>query len=55
MAESDEGALLAMTTLANAHRDEAGRAVQSAILAILVARKLTLRPQRARRSWRWRR
>ena len=28
MAETDEGALLAMTTLANAHRDDAGRAVQ---------------------------
>jgi HD-GYP domain-containing protein (c-di-GMP phosphodiesterase class II) len=42
MAETDEGALLAMTTLANAHREEAGRAVQSAILSILVARKLTL-------------
>jgi hypothetical protein len=27
--------------LANAHRDEAGRAVQSAILAVLVARRLT--------------
>jgi hypothetical protein len=41
MAETDEGALLAMTTLANAHRDEAGRAVQAAILSIIVARKLT--------------
>jgi hypothetical protein len=41
LAESDEGAVLAMTTLANAHRDEAGRAVQTAILSILVARKLT--------------
>jgi hypothetical protein len=41
MAETDEGALLAMTTLANAHRDEAGRAVQAAILSIVVARKLT--------------
>jgi hypothetical protein len=42
MAESDEGSLMAMTTLANAHRDDAGRAVQSAILSILVARRLTL-------------
>lgn len=41
LAESDEGALLAMTTLANAHRDEAGRAVQAAMLSILVARRLT--------------
>jgi len=41
MAESDEGAMLAVTTLANAHRDEAGRAIQSAILAVLVARRLT--------------
>jgi hypothetical protein len=41
MAEGDEAALMAMTTLANGHREEAGRAVQSAILAILVARRLT--------------
>jgi hypothetical protein len=41
MAETDEGAVLALTTLANAHRDEAGRAVQSAILATVVARRLT--------------
>jgi hypothetical protein len=41
LAESDEGALLAMTTLANAHRDEAGRAVQAAMLSIVVARRLT--------------
>jgi hypothetical protein len=41
LAESDEGALLAMTTLANAHRDEAGRAVQAAMLCIVVARRLT--------------
>jgi hypothetical protein len=41
MAESGEGALLAMTTLAHAHRDDAGRAVQSAILSIVVARRLT--------------
>ena len=41
LAEGDEGAMLAMTTMANAHRDDAGRAVQAAILSILVARKLT--------------
>ena len=41
LAESDEGALMAMTSLANAHRDEAGRAVQTAILTIMVARRLT--------------
>jgi hypothetical protein len=32
---------MGMTTLANAHRDDAGRAVQSAMLSILVARRLT--------------
>jgi hypothetical protein len=41
LSESDEVALLAMTTLANAHRDDAGRAVQSAILSIVIARRLT--------------
>lgn len=41
MAETDEGSVLALTTLANAHRDEAGRAVQSAILATVVTRRLT--------------
>jgi hypothetical protein len=41
MAETDEGSVLALTTLANAHRDEAGRSVQSAILATVVARRLT--------------
>ena len=41
MAETDEGSVLALTTLANAHRDEAGRAVQSAILSTVVARRLT--------------
>jgi hypothetical protein len=41
MAETDEGPMLALTTLANAHRDEAGRAVQSAILSTVVARRLT--------------
>jgi hypothetical protein len=41
LAEGDEGSLLALTTLANAHRDEAGRSVQAAILTVVVARKLT--------------
>jgi hypothetical protein len=41
LADSHESSLLAMLTLANAHRDEPGRAVQSAILSIVVARKLT--------------
>lgn len=41
MAETAEGALLALTTLAHAHRDDAGRAVQSAILSTIVARRLS--------------
>jgi hypothetical protein len=41
LADNHEGSLLAMLTLANAHRDEPGRAVQTAILSIVVARKLT--------------
>lgn len=41
LAEGDADALLAMVTLANAHRDEAGRALQSAILMLTVSRKLT--------------
>jgi hypothetical protein len=41
LAENDDSCLLSMLTLANAHRDEAGRAVQSAILALVVARRLT--------------
>lgn len=41
LAEGDESSLLSMLTLANAHRDEAGRAVQTAILTLVVARKLT--------------
>jgi hypothetical protein len=41
LADTDEGALMAMTTLANAHRDEAGRAVQSAILSVMIGRRLT--------------
>lgn len=41
LAESDDMAMLSMTSLANAHRDDAGRAVQAAILAVLIGRKLT--------------
>ena len=41
LAEGDAVPMLALTSLANAHRDDAGRAVQCAILAILTARKLT--------------
>ncbi len=41
LAETDEGAMLALSTLANSHRDEAGRAVQTSMLAIVVARRLT--------------
>ncbi len=41
LAAGDEGALLAMLPLANAHRDEAGRTVQTAILSVAVARRLT--------------
>jgi hypothetical protein len=41
LAESNETSLLSMLTLANAHRDEAGRALQTAILSLVVARKLT--------------
>lgn len=41
LADGNESSLLAMLTLANAHRDEAGRSVQAAILAIVVARRLT--------------
>ena len=33
--------MLAMTSMAGAHRDDAGRAVQSAILALVVGRQLT--------------
>lgn len=41
LSDSDEGALLAMTTMANAHRDDAGRAIQSAILSVVITRRLT--------------
>jgi hypothetical protein len=45
LADTDEGALMAITTLANAHRDEAGRAVQAAILCVVIGRRLS--PSRA--------
>lgn len=41
LAETGDPALLGMTTMANAHRDDAGRALQSAILAITIARQIT--------------
>lgn len=41
LADANESSLLGMLTLANAHRDEPGRAVQSAILCICVGRRLT--------------
>lgn len=41
LAESGDPALLGMTTMANAHRDDAGRALQSAILAITIGRQIT--------------
>ncbi len=41
LAESGDAEMLAMTSMASAHRDDAGRAVQSAILALVVGRQLT--------------
>jgi hypothetical protein len=41
ISEADSSALMALTTLANAHRDDAGRAVQSAMLCVLVGSRLT--------------
>jgi hypothetical protein len=41
LAETENAALLGVTALANAHRDDAGRALQSAILTIVVAREMT--------------
>ena len=41
LAESGDSGLLGLTTLANAHRDDAGRAVQSAILALALGRQIT--------------
>jgi hypothetical protein len=41
LAETGDSGLLGLTTLANAHRDDAGRAVQSAILALALGRQIT--------------
>jgi hypothetical protein len=41
LAESQNPALLGITAMAAAHRDDAGRAVQSALLAVLLGRALT--------------
>ncbi len=41
LAETEGPGLLGLTALANAHRDDAGRALQSAILAIAIGRELT--------------
>jgi hypothetical protein len=41
LAETGDPALLGMTTMANAHRDDAGRALQAAILAISIGRQIT--------------
>lgn len=41
LAERGDSGLLGLTTLANAHRDDAGRAVQSAILALALGRQIT--------------
>ena len=40
LAETGDPALLGMTSMANAHRDDAGRAVQAALLTVLVARQI---------------
>jgi hypothetical protein len=41
LVEKGDAGLLALTTLANAHRDDAGRALQTAILALALGRQLT--------------
>lgn len=41
LAESEDPAVLGMSAMARAHRDDAGRAVQTAILALAVARQIT--------------
>lgn len=41
LAETEGAGLLGLTALANAHRDDAGRALQSAILAIVITREIT--------------
>jgi len=41
LTEAGSGALLGVAAMANAHRHDAGRAVQSAVLSLLVARQIT--------------
>jgi len=41
LAEQHEAGMLGLTTLANVHRNDAGRAIQSAILTIVVGRRIT--------------
>ncbi len=41
LSESGDPALLGLTTMANAHRDDAGRAVLSAILTVVLGRQIT--------------
>ena len=41
LSETEGPGLLGLTALANAHRDDAGRALQSAIIAIAIGRELT--------------
>ena len=41
LAEAEDPALLGMTAMARAHRDDAGRAVQTAILALAIGRQIT--------------
>jgi hypothetical protein len=40
LVETGDPAVLGVTSMANAHRDDAGRAVQSALLSVLVARQV---------------
>ena len=41
LAETEGAGLLGITALANAHRDDAGRALQAAILTIVIGREMT--------------
>lgn len=41
LAQGDAAPLLAMTAMANTHRDDAGRAVQSALIAVALGRQIT--------------
>ena len=41
LAEREDPAMLGMTTMAKAHRDDSGRAVQTAILVLAMARQIT--------------